>query len=199
MILVSTLVLMGFFADRSRWLETKKISARQAVIIGVMTSIAVAGRCAFFMLPQVKPTAAVVVIAGAALGKERGFIVGALSMFVSNCIFGHGPWTLWQMLAMGLIGYLSGVIFLKRKTGVCWVAIYGFFSVLILYGFIADFSGIMMLGQVTLEGVVALYLTAVPFNLIHAVSTVAFLFVGYEFMMKKMDRIQKKYGVFDFS
>ena len=149
------------------------------------------------MLPQIKPTAAVTIIAGASLGKENGFIVGAMSMFISNCIFGHGPWTLWQMIAMGAVGYLAGMIFHGRDRPLVWVVIYGFLSVFFIYGILADFSGILMLGDLTVEGIAALYVSAIPFNIIHGVSTGAFLIVGYEFIIKKMDRIQRKYEIFE--
>ena len=32
-------------------------------------------------------------------------------MLCSNMLFGQGPWTPWQMFAMGLIGFLGGVCF----------------------------------------------------------------------------------------
>ena len=91
--------------------EGRKPRARELVVTAVMVAITVAGRAAFFMVPQVKPVAALVIIAGTALGAESGFAVGALSGFVSNFIFGQGPWTPWQMFAFGLIGFLSGVVF----------------------------------------------------------------------------------------
>ena len=62
---------------------------------------------------QFKPVVAIVVIAGVCLGKESGFLVGAMTAFVSNFIFGQGPWTPWQMFCWGLLGFLAGLIFNK--------------------------------------------------------------------------------------
>ena len=93
--------------------EGRKPMARELVVIAVMVAIAVGGRAAFFMLPQFKPVVAIVIIAGAALGAESGFAVGALSGFVSNFIFGQGPWTPWQMFAFGIIGFVSGLVFYR--------------------------------------------------------------------------------------
>ena len=36
-------------------------------------------------------------------GGEAGFVCGSLSAFVSNFLFGQGPWTPWQMLAHAII------------------------------------------------------------------------------------------------
>ena len=62
----------------------------------------------FYMLPEFKPMTAMVILTGAALGVEAGFLTGAVTMLVSNIIFSQGPWTAWQMAAMGLVGLLSG-------------------------------------------------------------------------------------------
>ena len=98
--------------------EGRKPMARELVVIAVMVAIAVAGRAAFFMVPQFKPVVAIVIIAGAALGAESGFAVGALSGFVSNFIFGQGPWTPWQMFAFGIIGFLAGLIFYRLASAI---------------------------------------------------------------------------------
>ena len=96
--------------------ENRRPQAREVVVIAVMAALAVAGRAAFFMLPQFKPTAAIVIIAGVGLGAEAGFLTGALAGFVSNFFFGQGPWTPWQMFAFGIVGFLGGLIF-RRKRG----------------------------------------------------------------------------------
>ena len=98
--------------------EGRKPMARELVVIAVMVAIAVVGRAAFFMVPQFKPVVAIVIIAGAALGAESGFAVGALSGFVSNFIFGQGPWTPWQMFAFGIIGFLAGLIFYRLASAI---------------------------------------------------------------------------------
>ena len=98
--------------------ESRKPMARELVVIAVMVAIAVAGRAAFFMVPGFKPVVALVIIAGAALGAESGFAVGALTGFLSNFIFGQGPWTPWQMFAFGIIGFLAGLIFYRLASAI---------------------------------------------------------------------------------
>ena len=75
-------------------------------MIALLCALAIAGRVAFFFLPQIKPIAAVVILAGVSFGGEVGFVTGALSAFVSNFYFGQGSWTPFQMVALGLVGFL---------------------------------------------------------------------------------------------
>ena len=85
--------------------EKRRPKARELVVVGVLCAMAVAGRSAFFMLPQFKPVLAIVIVSGVCFGAETGFLVGAVAAFVSNMFFGQGPWTPWQMFAFGMIGF----------------------------------------------------------------------------------------------
>ena len=53
---------------------------------------------------------AIVILTAVAFTPEAGFVTGAAAGLISNFFFGQGPWTPWQMFAMGLIGFLSGII-----------------------------------------------------------------------------------------
>ena len=53
---------------------------------------------------------AIIIITAVAFGPEAGFLTGALTAFVSNFIFGQGPWTPWQMFTWGLVGFLAGIL-----------------------------------------------------------------------------------------
>jgi len=178
--------------------EKRRPQARELVILAVLTALAVAGRSAFFMLPQFKPVAALVIIAGVAFGGEAGFLVGALTGFVSNMLFGQGPWTPWQMFAFGSIGFLAGVLFkkgllLRGRAALC---VFGGLAAFVIYGGLLDGqSALMFLPEPTRAGVFAMYLQGLPFNLIHALSTVIFLAVAARPMLEKLDRIKVKYGL----
>ena len=178
--------------------EKRKPQAREMVVLAVLTALAVAGRSAFFMLPQFKPVAALVIIAGVAFGGEAGFLVGALTGFVSNMLFGHGPWTPWQMFAFGIIGFLAGVLFqkgllLRSRAALC---VFGGIATFAIYGGLLDGqSALMFLPEPTRAGVFAMYLQGIPFNLIHALATVIFLAVAARPMLEKLDRIKVKYGL----
>ena len=175
--------------------EGRKPKAREVVILAVMCAIGTAGRAAFFMIPQFKPMAAVVIISGAAFGAESGFLVGALSMLISNMVFGQGPWTPWQMFAMGAVGFLSGIIFYGSKRNRYALTVYGFLSVFCLYGLIMNISSaVIFQPEVNFASVVSYIVSGIPFDAVHAFSTALFLFIIAKPILEKLDRVRQKYG-----
>lgn len=181
--------------------ERKRPSARKLVLIASLCALGAAGRAAFFMLPQFKPIAALTILAGIALGGETGFLVGAVTMLASDMLFAQGPWTPFQMFAMGLIGFLAGILFQKggiarTKTAIC---IFGALSVLLIYGGIMNPAAAIIWGNETLNIHILLlyYAAGLPMDLIHAAATVIFLWLGAVPMLEKLERIVTKYGLTD--
>lgn len=178
--------------------EGRRPQARELVIISVICAIAVGGRAAFFMLPQFKPVVAIVIIAGISLGGETGFLVGAVTGFVSNFFFGQGPWTPWQMFAFGIIGFLAGLIFgngslQKTKLSLC---IFGGLATIMIYGGIMNpASVIISQTEINAAMIKAVYITGLPFDLIHAASTIFFLWFLAEPITEKLERVKVKYGL----
>lgn len=197
--IVSMLIILLSMVPFVLVFEKRRPKARELVLIAVMTAIAVAGRAAFYLVPQFKPISAIVIITGVSLGSEAGFLTGALTAFVSNMFFMQGPWTPWQMFALGILGFLSGLIFrkeIKTKLQVMVLCVYGAFVTFAIYGVIADTSSFFMNGsQPTWEALLAVYASGVVFNLIHAASTFIFLFVLTKPFLSKIKRIKLKYGL----
>lgn len=180
--------------------ENRKPQARELIIIAVLSAIAVAGRGAFFMLPQFKPVVAIVIIAGVCFGAESGFLVGAVSGFVSNFFFGQGPWTPWQMFCFGIIGFLAGILFKKGKLkkNRLQLCIFGGLATLFIYGGLINIAALLMFStNISFEALLATYISGIPFDLVHAASTVFFLFVISQPMIEKLDRIKIKYGLIE--
>ena len=178
--------------------ESRKPQARELVVIAVLCAIAVAGRAAFFMLPQFKPVVALVIVAGVAFGGEAGFLVGAMTGFVSNFFFGQGPMTPWQMFAFGIIGFLAGVLFRKGLLGRGRVplAIFGGIMAFVIYGGLMNpASTLTFQPYPTWEMFMLAYLQGIPFDLVHAAATVTFMLVISQPMLEKLDRIKTKYGL----
>ncbi len=180
--------------------EGRKPQARELVTISVLCAIGVAGRAAFFMLPQFKPVAAVAIVAGVAFGGESGFLVGAVTMLASNILFGQGPWTPWQMFAMGLIGFFAGVLFrrgfLRRsRLPLC---VFGALAVIVIYGGLMNPAYVIMYNDhPTWPMFLSAYLMGFPFDLVHAAATVFFLWFCSRPMLEKLDRIKVKYGLIE--
>lgn len=165
------------------------------VVIAVLVALAVAGRAAFFMVPSIKPVAAITIVAAASMGPWQGFLVGALSMLTSNMLFGQGPWTIWQMLCMGLVGLLAGILFSGRKK--LWkrrfLCLYGFVSVVLCYGMIMNTASLLMTSyELNAQNLKAMYLSGLPIDLVHAGSTVLFLALLGKPMLEQLERVKKK-------
>ena len=189
--------------------EGKRPDARIIIIISVMSAIAVVGRAIFFFAPNIKPTLAIVILSGICFGRNVGFITGATSAFVSNFIFGQGPWTPWQMIAMGVVGYLAGLFFDDGKNGrrskryannnrlmTIFYCVFGFVAAFFIYGGIVDLWTLFgFYGEITFKSIIAVYVTASVFNLFHGVSTVVFLLIFVIPLKSRLDRIKIKYGL----
>ena len=180
--------------------EGRKPQARELLTIAVLVAIAVAGRAAFFMVPSFKPVVAVTIISAVCFGAESGFLVGALSMLSSNMLFGQGPWTPWQMFAAGIIGFLAGILFQKgwlkaRKISLC---IYGFLATVFIYGGIMNPASLVMTSYaITKRNLLAIYMSGLPVDLVHASATVIFLWIASKPMIEKLERIKVKYGMIE--
>lgn len=196
---ISLLVLAECMVPFILVFEGRKPQARELVTIAVLCAIGVAGRSALFMLPQFKPVMALTIIAGVAFGGETGFLVGAVTMLASNVLFSQGPWTPWQMFAMGIIGFLAGVLFrkglLRRTTSS--LAVFGGCVAVLVYGGIMNFASAVMWSSQSLNGTVLLayYVSGLPMDLVHAAATVIFLAFAARPMLEKLDRIKVKYGL----
>lgn len=197
---ISMLIILETMLPFVMIFEGRKPQARELIIIAVLCAIAVAGRAAFFMLPQFKPVVAVVIISGVAFGGETGFLVGAVTGFVSNMFMGQGPWTPWQMFAFGIIGFVTGVLFrkglLRRNTAS--LCIFGGLATFFIYGGIMNPATVLMFQEnPTAEMFYLTYIQGIPFDLIHAAATVIFLYFTAKPMLEKLDRIKVKYGLIE--
>ena len=99
------------------------------------------------------------------------------------------------MFAAGLIGFLAAVIFQKTKKRPLFIAVYGFFAVLIIYGGIMNPYYLLFFSpqNATLGAVLTSYAAGLPFDLIHAAATVIFILLLCGPIMKKFNRLKKKY------
>ena len=195
---IALLILLETMAPFFLIFEGRKPQARELVVIAVLCAIAVAGRAAFFMLPQFKPVMAMTIIAGVAFGGETGFLVGAMTMLASNVLFSQGPWTPWQMFAMGIIGFLAGVLFRKgwlRRSRLS-LCLFGALTAIVIYGGIMNpASALIWAGALDWKILLTYYISGFPLDCVQAAATWIFLWVAAEPMLEKLDRIKVKYGL----
>ncbi|MBQ8447908.1 MAG: ECF transporter S component [Clostridia bacterium] len=175
--------------------EKGRTRTKNLVVLATMVTLSIVGRFAFAFLPHFKPVTAIVVITGIYLGAENGFLCGALSALISNFIFGQGPWTPFQMLAWGLIGFFAAVLANTLKKSRFALSIYGAFSGA-LYSLLLDvFATLWHDGVFNPARYLALMLTALPVTAVYAASNIIFLLLLAKPIGEKLERIKTKYGL----
>jgi Predicted membrane protein len=111
--IVSLLILIYTMVPFFMVFERRRPKAREIVLIAMMSALTVVAQLFFHVTIPVQIGTALVIISGAALGPEAGFLIGAISRFVCNFYMGQGPWTPWQMFCWGILGFLAGMAFNK--------------------------------------------------------------------------------------
>lgn len=195
--IVSVVVLIASMLPFFVSYEQKKVTARDITLTATLIALAVVSRAAFYLVPQVKPIAAVVIVSAVCLGAHKGYIVGAFSAFVSNFIFGQGMWTPFQMVALGTVGLLAGLIFRWLKVNRYTLSIVGFVLATVVYGAIVDMSTVLSAygNNVTLKGALSIYASGAVFSLVFGGATAVFLFLFGMPFITKIERISKKYDL----
>jgi len=98
-IMVSLATLAFFFE-----FERAAVSSKEIALVGMLGTISAGLRIPFAMLPSVLPSTYLIICSGYVFGSVAGFMVGAITALVSNFFLGHGPWTIYQMFAWGMVG-----------------------------------------------------------------------------------------------
>lgn len=172
-------------------LDRKKVGNRRVVIVSVMVALSVIGR----MFPILKPVTVFAMLSGMFLGAEAGFLVGSFSALISDFWFGQGPWTPFQMLAWGLIGFFAGVLATPLKRSRLFLYVYGVLAAVVFSVIMDVWSAIWIAGEFSLSIYVAKLITSVPHTVLYAVSNVIFLFFFAKPFSEKLERIRIKYGI----
>ena len=197
--ITGTLIIIELMIPFFMAFEGRKPQARELVVIAVMCAIAIAGRVAI-PIPNFKATFALIMLAGIAFGPEAGFMIGAITAFVSNFFYGQGAYTPWQMFGYGAGGMLAGFAFGKgRLPKKPWVmALFGFLAVILWVGPLLDCSHIfLMVSQINWASVVAAFVSGFYVNVSQAICTVLVMLLFGKPLLEKLDRIKIKYGMME--
>ena len=109
---------------------------------------------------------------------------------------------LFVTVGFGIIGFLAGLIFRRKrekwKRYTVWLCLYGGLATLVIYGFLMDTASVFMgMGAVQETAFLAMYISGFPMNVIHGTASVIFLAILGKPVMRKLDRIKKKYGILE--
>lgn len=171
--------------------EKKNVGTKRMVAASVMTALCFAGR----FIPVFKPVTAIIIITAIYMGSEAGFFVGAMTALISNFYFGQGPWTPFQMLGWGIIGYAAGVFSQPLKKSRLFLLIFGSFSG-IAYSLVMDIWNVLWYsGGFNVKLYFAAIFTAIPHTAVYAVSNAFFLQLLAKPFGEKLERMKIKGGL----
>jgi energy-coupling factor transport system substrate-specific component len=200
-VVIIVLMMLPFFLS----FERRKPTGRELVVIAVLIALAVAGRAVFVFVPFVSPVIGLVILSGIALGSSSGFVVGALALFVSDFMFGQGPWTPWQMLAAGAAGWVFGYLAergkiardtlpSKKRLGLAVGA--GLFDWIVV-GIILNTCTLFTMVSVPTEltAIIAVYAAGLPVDLVRGISTALVVYFLANPLLGKFERVRVKYGL----
>lgn len=188
---LSILLIVGVIYSIFKMFENSKPTTESIVLLAILIATASIGRLILISIPSVNLQSFIVIMVGIVFGKKEGFIVGSLSALVTAMILGIGPWVVFQIIGWGLMGLTAGLIAEKLDNIVFRVA-FGLAWGL-LYGWIADLSGIFYLGSINLGSVLGLFISSFPFDMLHGVSNAVLLAVFYNWFKKIFLRSKTKY------
>lgn len=195
--ITGTLIILELMIPFFLAFEGRKPQARELVVIAVLCALAIAARVVI-PIPHFKANFAVIMLAGIAFGPEAGFMVGAMSAFASNFMYGQGPYTPWQMMAYGAGGMLAGFLFAKNRLPKKPVvmAVFGFFAVILWIGPLMDCSSIfLMLSHISWKSVLAVLLSGLTVNVANGLCTALVMILFGRPLLDKLERIKIKYGM----
>lgn len=191
-LLAAFLACLPFYCsfERQNYGKSKEI-----MMISIMTALSVCGRIVFGFIPFFKPVTAITIISGMYLGYSAGFVTGSFSALISNIYFGHGPWTIFQMLSWGLIGCLAGVMGKKLENKI-YIIIFSIFSGTI-FSVIMDLWTVLNIDSTfSLLRYMAVFMSGVPVTVTYSVSNIIFLLLMQKPFGRKLERAKLKYGIF---
>ena len=125
--------------------ESSLRSVNTVALVGVLAGVAALARVLSTGFGGFELVFVVVILAGRALGPRQGFVVGVLAIALSSLVFGgFGPWSAYQMIALGWVGLGAGLIPLswgRTTSGGTRLEV----AVLALYGAISSYLfGLLM-------------------------------------------------------
>ena len=112
------------------------IGAKALALLGGVAALASATRIATAGVAGFELVFLFVILGGVAYGPKFGFLLGALTITLSSLFYGgFGPWTAFQLFAVGWVGLGAGLIGRLRTAGNLRIALIAGYAVISSYLF----------------------------------------------------------------
>jgi energy-coupling factor transport system substrate-specific component len=172
-------------------------SSKDISLTAMLAAVSAASRVPFAAIPSVQPCTFIIATTGYVFGWKKGLVVGMLTAFVSNMFLGTGPWTLFQMIAWGLVGVFFaslGRVFRRSnsRTAVFALAAFGFLWGYV-FGFIMNLWYLTAFGfPLTVKSVIALQAASFWFDTMHAAANAGFFLIFGMRVIAILDRFRRR-------
>ena len=139
------------------------------------------------------------------LGPVVCVIAAEIAAYLSYLLFPGGDTSFWgwRPYIFGAAGLLAGVLLQRKRLPAdeITLGIFTFLTVFIIYGGIMNISTLVTGAAFTAEGfsweqMKILYLTGVPFDMLHAFRATVFMVLFGNPIIRKLERIKIKYGFY---
>jgi energy-coupling factor transport system substrate-specific component len=188
-IVLAVLVTLAFFFK----FESVALGSKEIALVAMLATISAVLRIPFAAVPSLQPCTFLIICCGYVFGPIAGFVVGAMTPLISNFFLGQGPWTLYQMLAWGLIGYGAGYLArfnLDRKGFIIVGVVCGF-----AFGLITNiYFWLYFAYPLTLSTLVFVLLSSLWFDVFHAVGNAIFLGLFSTRTISILERYKKRFS-----
>jgi len=192
---IIVICVLGIILVWLRRFEGRRVIIEKVVLIALLSALSSAGRVLFSGIPSVQPSSFIIIVTGISFGPELGLMTGLVTAIASNLILGQGPWTLWQMLLWGVMGYGAGILSTNLVRHKALRVIYGF-----TWGFI--FGWVMNMWvvagyspEIGVKAFIAAGAASFYMDLAHAISNAALLLLAGDRLIRTFRRIGVKYGL----
>ncbi|MBN2518549.1 MAG: ECF transporter S component [Candidatus Altiarchaeota archaeon] len=171
--------------------ENRALKAREISLASMLGAVSAVSRIPFGPIPSLQPCTFLVICSGYAFGSVTGFMVGMLTAIISNFFFGHGPWTIYQMFAWGLVGASSGLlgrVKMPRKLLIPFGLAWGY-----CFGFIMNLWFLTAFGfPVNIKSLVSLQLLSLWPDTLHGVGNAIFIALFGSRIIRILERFKSR-------
>ena len=174
--------------------EATAVSSKEVALVAMLGTISAVLRVPFAAIPNVQPCTYLIICSGYVFGPVAGFTVGAITAIVSNFFLGHGPWTLYQMVAWGLAGvsasYLSRIK-VSRALLIAFGALWGY-----IYGGITNvWFWTAFVYPLTVKTFMVTQINTIWFDTFHAIGNAVFMALLGAKTLVVLQRFRRRFGI----
>lgn len=188
-ILIALIILTFFFE-----FEAATTSSKEIALIAMLGTISAVLRVPFAAIPNLQPCTYLIICSGYAFGPMAGFIIGSITPLVANFFLGQGPWTLYQMLAWGLVG-ISAAYARRLHLNRTWLIIFGIIWGYVFGWIVNTWFWAAFIYPLTLKTFIAAQVNSLWFDTFHAIGNAIFLgFFGMK-TITILDRFKQRFMV----